>query len=185
VPALILISILCGIGLVLKNELLKRYISILFVLGILIWLQGNIFLWDYGVFGKGDIDWAKHAWRGWMDGGVWISLLILGYVFHKKVIKITTSASIAMVSFQIFLLIFISMKKPQIWYSTEKLAISAASHPEQIFEFSSKQNVIHIILDELQSNIFKEILDKHPEYYQALDGFVFFEKLPALSRLLL
>ena len=175
-PALLLLSSLSIIGLLLPERLRTRYVSILFAFGILIWLQGNILVWDYGVFGKGDIDWAKNTWRGWIDVGVWISLLLLAYLFYKKIVRITTFASMVMIFFQIFFLIFISIKKPQIWNLKEKLATMKSSHPEHIFEFSSKQNVIHVILDELQANIFKEILDKHPDYYQALDGFVFFEK---------
>ena len=58
-PSLILFSILSAFGALLPEGFHKRYVSILFILGILLWLQGNVFVWNYGVLGKGDIDWTK------------------------------------------------------------------------------------------------------------------------------
>lgn len=49
--------------------------------------------------------------------------------------------------------------------------------PKEIFEFSSKQNVIHVILDEFQSTIFQEIIDEDIDrYYTDLQGFTFFKE---------
>ena len=57
-PAVVLLSILTAIGLLLPNRLHRRYVSVMFVIGVLIWLQGNILVWKYGLLdGQGqDMD---------------------------------------------------------------------------------------------------------------------------------
>ena len=172
-PALILVSVISVIGLLLPEKLHQRYISILFILGILIWLQGNIFVWKYGLLDGQSFDWTKGQWRGLVDGALWIALLIVSYVFYRKLYKIAVFGSIVLVSLQAALLVFSSFQQPEIW----KMRSAESSRvPDEIFEFSSKQNVIHIILDAFQSDIFQEIIEEDPiYYYKALAGFTFFK----------
>ena len=173
-PALIIASILCAIGLLLPKGPHQRYISILFVIGILIWMQGNILVWKYGLLDGQGIDWTIGTWRGWVDGTLWIVLLVTAYIFYRKIYKIVGFASITILSFQIILLAFTSFQQPVIWKME-----SEGSHraPDYVFEFSPKQNVIHIILDAYQSDIFKDIIDDdYDHYYTSLEGFTFFEE---------
>ncbi len=172
-PSLILFSILSAVGILLPEKLHKLYVSLLFIFGILIWLQGNILVWDYGVFGKGDIDWTKDVWRGWIDAAVWVVLLSLAVFLYKHVYKIAPSASIAFFSLQAVLLVFNGFQQPDVW----KRGIKYSRPPEAIFEFSKKQNIIHIILDELQSDVFQEIIEKDTaHYYNVFEGFTFFKE---------
>lgn len=172
-PSLILIVALSALGILLPDKLQKCYISILFILGILIWLQGNIFLWDYGVIGKGEIDWTKGAWRGWLDATVWIMLFISAILFYRYIYRFAKPASIALVSLQVALLIFNSVQQPEVWKGKNE----SSQSPDGIFQFSSKQNVIHIILDELQSDILQEIIEKDTSYYHnVFGGFTFFNE---------
>src|ERR1041385_8229051 len=68
VPSLVMVVIMTAIGSFLPEKLRGYYVSLLLVAGVLLWLQGNIFLWNYGVLGNKDIDWTKDTWRGWVDG---------------------------------------------------------------------------------------------------------------------
>ncbi len=172
-PSLILFSILSVVGILLPEKLHKRYVSILFIFGILIWLQGNIFLWDYGVFGKGVIDWTKDVWHGWVDTSIWVVLLISSIIFYRRLYKITRSASIVFVSLQAVLLVFGSFQQPDVW----KERASSSQPPEAIFQFSSKQNVIHVILDEFQSDVFQKIIEGDPEHYDnVFEGFTYYKE---------
>ena len=172
-PSLILVSIVTMLGLFLSPKLHKRYVVILFMFGILIWLQGNIFVWDYGVFGKGEINWATAEGRKWIDTTTWIVLLLSAIIFYKQLYTITRSASILFVSLQTILLIYYSVQQPEIW---KEKAISSRT-PEGIYQFSSKQNVIHIILDELQSDIFQRVIAEDPNHYNSVfEGFTFFKE---------
>jgi hypothetical protein len=66
-PASILIFILFSIGLALPKELYTRYVSIIFAVNVLSWLQGNIIVWEYGVLDGTAVDWGTAVWRGWVD----------------------------------------------------------------------------------------------------------------------
>lgn len=172
-PALIFIFLLIGMGFLFPKELHRRYISILFILAILSWFQGNILVWKYGLFDGRGIDWTISTWRGWVDGTLWIVLLVTAYVFYRKIYKIARFASIALLSFQIILLAFTSFQQPEIWKMKSE---GSRKVPDAIFEFSSKQNVIHIILDAFQSDIFQEIIDEDINYNKKLEGFTFFKE---------
>lgn len=173
VPALALLSLMSAVGVVLPGNGHKRYVSILFVLGLLIWLQGNIFVWDYGILGKGDIDWTKSVWRGWIDLTVWSGFMVLAIFMYKHVYKIARSASVALVSLQTILLVFNSIQQPDIWSNGSDNSLP----PSQLFEFSSNQNVIHVILDEFQSDVFQKIIAEDTGYYyNVFKGFTLFKQ---------
>lgn len=175
-PALILFFVTSAIGLLLPKKSHQRYISILFILGILIWLQGNILVWKYGLLDGQGIDWSKNVWRGWVDVSLWVVLLFVALAFYKQIYKIAGFASIALLSLLSVFLIFTSIQKPEIWEVKEKLSLTTVP-PEEIFEFSSKQNIIHFILDGFQSDIFQEIIAEDIDHYsKSLQGFTFFKE---------
>lgn len=173
VPALVLLLVLSGIGLILPTNLHRRYVAVIFVIAILIWLQGNILVWKYGLLDGQGFDWTKGLWRGWIDSSLWLVLLFLGVVLYVRIYNVVMWGSIALISLQAVLVVFGSFQNTEIW--EEKESVKLTSRPQEIFEFSSDQNVIQIILDGFQSDIFQEIIDEDPEhYFSVLEGFTFF-----------
>jgi len=79
-PAFILVFVLITIGFLLPKKSHQRYISILFILGILTWLQGNILVWKYGLLDDQGINWSNNVWRGWADVTFWAVLLIMAFL---------------------------------------------------------------------------------------------------------
>lgn len=173
-PAVALLLILIAIGLLLPNRLHRRYVSIIFAIGVLIWLQGNILVWKYGLLDGRAFDLAKNQWRGWIDGALWITVLFLGFFFYKKVYRFVILGSIVLILSQAVYLGFNSFQYPEIW----KREISKDhSFPNEIYDFSSNKNVVQLILDAFQSDLFQEIIEQAPDYYKkALDGFTFFRE---------
>ncbi len=157
----------------LTEKLHKRFVSIVFVLGLLLWLQGNILVWNYGIIGKGEIDLTKDVWRGWVDTSVWVGLFALAVFLYKYFYRIARPASIALVTLEAVVLLFNSFQHPGIW----KRGIDYSKPQKEIYEFSSKQNVIHVILDEFQSAVFQKIISADTAYYyNVFDGFTFFKE---------
>ena len=175
VPIAILLLIFLGIGILVSRRYLSLYVSLVFTIGILLWIQGNFFVWKHGPIGIVDIDWSKYVWRGWVDGTLWVLLLIAACLFCKQIYKAAALASIILVSLQLVYLVFMSVQKPEIWKEKDKFSLPI-SPPEEIFQFSSKQNVIQVILDEFQSTVFQEIIDEDADYYTVLEGFTFFKE---------
>jgi len=172
-PALVLLTILTGIGLLLPNKLHRRYVAIIFVVGVLIWLQGNILVWKYGLLDGQGFDWTKGLWRGWIDSSLWLLLLFLGVVLYVRIYNVVMWGSIALISLQAVFVVFGSFQNTEIWEGKE--SAKSVSRPQEICEFSADQNIIQIILDGFQSDIFQEIIDEDPEhYFSVLDGFTFF-----------
>lgn len=176
-PASILVLVLLSIGLTLPKGFYTRYVSVIFAFNILSWLQGNIIVWEYGVLDGTAIDWSTGLWRGWVDASLWVLCLIIAFVFYRRIYKFAAYASIILFSLQLILLVFTSLQKPEIW---EKEKSPPNREPEGISQFSSKQNVIHIMCDAFQSDIFHEIIDKDPHYYTDMDGFTFFKEATAV-----
>jgi len=175
-PALALLSLLIGIGLLLPNRLHMRYVSVIFVIGVLIWLQGNILVWKYGLLDGQGFDWTKDQWRGWVDGGLWLLLLAGGFFFYKKVHRIVLLGCISLICLQSAYLGVNSFQYPETWKNVSQEHYP----PDEIYDFSSKENVFQFILDAFQSDIFQDIIEEDPDYYKKeLEGFTFFKETTA------
>jgi len=175
-PALIMLLVLGFIGLLLREKPHQIYISIVFSFGLLAWIQGNFLVWKYGLLDGRGIDWTKNAWRGWADGALWAGLLILSGLFYRKVYRIAAWGSAAITALLLVSLLITSLQNPETWAAKEKLRRPLVP-PEEIFEFSSQFNVIHLILDGFQSDIFSELVAGDPDHYsRSLPGFTFFKE---------
>jgi len=170
--AIVLIILLFILGLLFRNN--KRYISILLSFGVLIWFQGNILVWKYGLLDGQGINWNHSVWRGWLDGALWLVIILVAVIFYKQIFKIAKFLSFLLLTFQLLLMGVQSFQKPQVWKINRKSQL-AEPPPQAIFDFSTKQNVILIILDGFQTDIFEEIIQENPEYYSIFQGFIFFK----------
>jgi len=111
-----------------------------------------------------------------VDGTLWVGLLIVACLFFSKVHKISTVASIALTGVVLVSLFFTSLQKPGTWSAHQKSSLKLQP-PKEIFEFSSRQNIIQFILDGFQSDIFEEIVAEDFERYStSLEGFTFFRE---------
>ncbi len=175
-PAVGLSLVLMAIGLLLPKTLQRRYIAVLFIVGVLILLQGNLLVWKYGLLDGQGIDWAKSPWRGYVDGLLWGLLLVLAYFFYRQIYRIVAPATIVLIFLQLFSIGFSITQKTEAWKENETISCPLLP-PEELFQFSSRQNVIHILMDAFQSDVFQEIIQQDPDfYYHALEGFTFFRE---------
>ncbi len=174
VLGLSLLLVLTLVGILLRGKWQERFISVLFMLGILVWIQANFLVWNFGLLDGQAINWEKHTFPRWLDGSLWIVLFLLSFLFFQRIRKVSSYVSIILISVQLVFLITVSMQKPEIWQAKEKNDLPGVP-PEEFYGFSSKQNVIHFILDYFQSDFFQEIIDENPQrYYAALEGFTYF-----------
>lgn len=174
--AVVIFLVLAAIGLALPRKAHQFYVSILFALGVLIWLQGNLLVWRYGLLNGQGIDWAKNVWRGWVDGILWVGLLILAGLFFRRIFRFVVPGSAAVCAVLLVSLLVTSAQKPGIWESKGK-SLQRMIPPQGVFDFSSAQNVIHFVLDGFQSDLFDEIVaEEGDRYLNSLEGFTFFKE---------
>ena len=177
IPALALIGLLMIIGMVLGGAPYRRYTVLVATVGLLLWLQGNALVWEYGLLDGQNIDWTQGAWRGWVDSGIWVVAILAAMVFFRAAERPIVHAAVAVFGLQLVVLAYSGFQnadgllaKSQATYSADAL--------QEIQRFSSTQNVLHIILDGFQADVFDEITSNDvvgPHYRSALQGFTFFK----------
>jgi hypothetical protein len=165
----VITGVLAAIGLVLPQFLFRAYVALLFGLGLVLWIQGNLLVADYGDFTGAAIDWTIESWRNPYEMALWIGVPVLFVAAAKYTFPIAPFATGILVAVQVAALVVSAVRAdsptPAQWQGPD----------ESMFDLSTKQNVIHIVLDGFQSDVFEEIL---AEERQALDrsfsGAVFF-----------
>lgn len=177
-PAIFLIAAFGLIGAFLTGPVFRRYLILLAAVGLLLWVQGNILVWDYGIMSGQSIDWTQDSWRGYVDLGIWFGVILAIGVFHRQIEKPIIYLAIATFSLQLILTLVVGIQ------NRPALAEKVESQPSadaltRMYQFSSHKNVLHIILDGFQSDVFEEIVSDGEDgasFRSALEGFVFFRE---------
>jgi hypothetical protein len=165
-------------GIILSEKTHRLFVVILTCLGILMWVQGTFLVWNLGVLDGSFINWTKGSWRGFVDGAIWILFIGVGITARRRFYKLSLYAGILILVSQAVMVCVVTFQNPQIWYRRTHVSISP---PTEVFQFSTKQNVLHILLDQFGSTIFTKILKENNSYQNALDGFTFFKEVTTSS----
>jgi arylsulfatase A-like enzyme len=157
------------IAVILQGRLYQKFISLSLALSLLLWFQGNILVWQYGLLDGRGIDWDAKAVYGVIDAAVWLSVIVAFFFLSPHVMKIARQAAVALVLLQLIPVLFLIPQGLK-----ESRPNAPATDEEQILSFSRKQNVIVLILDSLQSDYFQEIIDEAPAYRNIFEGFTYY-----------
>ncbi len=158
--------LLTVLGCLLSNRLVHVYAATLFGLSLLLWVQGNLWVGDYGVLDGSEIDFDRLAWRVPYELGIWIALLAAAVAFGPRVSRIAPLASQMFLGVQVVaILAGQNAERPVRW----------AEAPPEIYQFSSRQNVILVVLDAFQSDVFEEFVELDRRWFdERFSGFVYF-----------
>jgi len=175
-PFALAIIVFLGLpGAFLNPNALSRYLTLLAALGVLTWLQGSILVWDYGALDGRSISWMSGAWRGVLDLGIWITVLAVASRKHELLRKTFIAAAVATFAIQA-----VNATTMVIGLSGELPVRSAAApqNPDALFGFSAERNVVHIVMDGFQTDIFQGILaaEGGEAIKHELQGFTLFEQ---------
>lgn len=176
-PIIYLVVLLAVIGTLLEAERFPGYLSVLAVISILLWIQGNLLVWEYGLLDGRSIDWDKGAWRGWVDLGIWCALLLFVLFSGNRVAKLFTHAAVVVFCLQMCVALLFAFQNVQA-FSEKSMTFARKNVVDDIYRFSSRKNVLHILADGFQSDIFEEIVNGEDgeALSRALSGFVFFKE---------
>ena len=168
-------GLLVTIGLVLSPRGFQRYVAGLVATGLLLWAQGNLLVADYGLLDGGGLDLAPHAWRTTVEVGLWIAALGLGIVFARAFVRLAPTASGLLMTLQAAVLLLSPLAPTGARPSSGDAAERWSLPPDEIYELSTSNNVIHIVLDSFSSYVFAEILDTDRRAMdQDWSGFTFY-----------
>ena len=154
--------------LTLRNDFFEKGVSLLFTISFLLWVQGSIFLWDYGPLDGRLIQWKDFSYYGYIDTVFWLGCLFLALFKSKIVYRFASKLSIVLILTQLVTLSVDCYGAPKpsfkgyVFDNSEK------------FTFSKKRNVIILVLDALQSDVFQEIINEDKKFRNEFDGFIYF-----------
>lgn len=141
-------------------------------LAIAIYIKGNLVVWDYGPFDGSEIPWDRFAIRGTIDTSILVMLLAIVIVGRRLFLRHTASIVVCLCVLQISTALITFTSSPAPLKVAEQKSNDAA-----LFEFSPKQNVLFIILDEFSSRAFYQMLQAQPELKRTFADFTFYRDL--------
>lgn len=173
--ALLLVAVFGIAPLIMSKNGRARFEVLLCALAVLFWLQGNILVWHYGVFDGSEIHWLEGAWRGVLDAAIWCLVLWLAISAWSRLRTTMLVAAVATLALQLLTTTMLLAANPEILAS--RSVSQNIEGREAAMRFSATRNIVHIVMDGFQSDIFQSILaDKSERDFAAeLRGFTFFE----------
>jgi hypothetical protein len=170
IPVMLISTVLlAGILSLLKMRIYEKAVSILIMASILLWIQGSILKWDYGLLSGRDIDWQKKIILGVIDSGIWVVLLVFAIIKSSLVFRYAKKICLAFVLIQSISLGFLVIEAPRV---EGRKYIIVDMH--EMFTFSSTRNVIILILDTFQTDVFHEIVEEDDGQRTIFRDFTYF-----------
>jgi hypothetical protein len=166
-PAILtVVGALLAIGLVLPRGLFRRYVVFLFAVGVLLWVQGNLLVADYGPLDGTTIDWSAFDDRTPYEVGLWVVVALVAVLAARTVFPAAVFGSRVFLGLQAALLV---------------ITMAQTDHPhwrgpsDAMVELSRTRNAFHLVLDSFQSDAFLDIANaERAEMDRGFSGFVFY-----------
>jgi len=164
-------AIISALLLFLRGSVHQRAVALIFVLGLLFWIQGHILVWDYGILDGREIIWNDYLLNGLIDSTIWIAALGVALIKGPSFYKHITVASVLVLVVQGGGLAAEMYQAPD---EPEWKSYAITSNDGTMFEFSKEQNIIILVLDAFQSDVFQEIINEDDGYRKTFDGFTYY-----------
>ncbi|MDP6582314.1 MAG: PA14 domain-containing protein, partial [Vicinamibacterales bacterium] len=168
-------AILLGIGCVicvLSDRLTRIYAALVFAVGVLLWVQGTILVADYGLLLGEGLDLSRHVWRAPYEIALWLGGIGLAAVFARRVSAVAPFGSQLLIALQLIVLV---LPFPAAEREARVDAPEWSLPPDEIYQLSRDQNVIHVVLDGFLSETFAQFLEEERGTSDRdFSGFIFF-----------
>jgi len=150
----------------LPRRLNEKSVAVTSMLAILVWIQGNVLVWPYGVLDGRDIPWQRFRIQGIVDVVVWVALLIVAWAASAFLSKQAAKIALLLLVIQslstgmdlLHIQPLTGRKNFEFDYSGE-------------FVFSSSKNVLLLLPDAFQGNVFQELISAEPGWKGSFPGF--------------
>ena len=178
---ILIVTLVCCATLLIPILLLKRkatdiYTTVLSVLTLCIYIQGNFVGIRVGVMNGADIEWSLYLLRMFINLLAWIVLFTLFLVLcYKKemVRRIILNVAVIIFGIQIFTLTGLLVQYCR--SEKEDKSITSTYTDENLYTVNKDDNVIIFILDMFDAEYFDTILTNNPQWSEQLDGFVLYD----------
>ena len=173
--AAIIVAGFALLGVLLNGLPYRRCLAVIAALGLLVWLQGHILVWDYGVLDGRDINWFEDAWRGVLDLAIWCVVLYVAFTGYERFGRVLVLAAATTFGIQCVAAAMVLVSEASTLQAPSEIDLQRIAG-EAITRFSRQQNVVLIVMDGFQSDLFSDIIDDpaNVELKQQLQGFTLF-----------
>lgn len=162
------------IGVLLNNKSSYIYVTIVFVVSICLYIQGNFLNLRINVLNGSQIEWVEYKRQFIFNCAIllMIAIILIVLLRRKKLEKYVMYCAIFLSAIQMISLLVLLI--PHIDNDDEKVRYTRVVTDKGVYEVGSDSNIIVFILDMFDDAYFKQILDSEPEIKEKFDGFTYF-----------
>ncbi len=166
--SILMAVVLTSLVLLTRSSFRFRIVGMLFVLGILFWLQGAFLVPDYGELDGRGIKWGSVGLLTSLDLVLWLAALVLAFLLARPVMRVAVFGSVVFIVLQSApLLLAIGSS------STDVDSGPESAIPAELLQYSRHQNIVHIVFDNFQTDVFLDLV-REQSFEENLDGFIVF-----------
>jgi hypothetical protein len=166
VPAVAAMLVLGAVGYLLGRRWLLPTAAVLYFLAFVTYLHGNLLRWDTGVLDGAALDMDRLGPIA-VDALAWLVLGALAWRFRAWLAVHGWKLCVLLGLFQ--LIGALDLK-----HNAKTGNRVMQDVPAELYAFHAGPNVLHIILDGFQGDIFERVVADHPEFAESWRGFVHF-----------
>lgn len=168
--------VVCALLAILPRAVRQKFALLLFAGTVLFWIHAYCLVWPYEVLDGRHIPWSDYPGRTLVDATLWVTALALAWWQAPRLCPRLVTLCGCMLLMQV-----LSLGVTALRTQNSPLDFSKQYYVEtrQLFEFSSRRNVIVLVLDEFQSDIFAEAVLPWQEYRRQFAGFTYFANTTA------
>lgn len=165
-PALTVFVAITALPVFLFNARFGRYYNAaLLFLATMTYFHGNILLWDTGILDGSELDLSK-TWRSLVDVLLGVALAWVIFRYRHWLAANGWKVCATLILFQAIGIFAVTPEK------LGRANAGVGPIPEELSAFSTNGNVIHIIFDGFQSNVFEQLVNAQPELANQFSGFI-------------
>lgn len=149
------------------------------LLGVALWIQADVFAWQYGTFDGTPIDWSVHADKAWLELALWLGAPIIALRYAQWIARNALRIVGSIVLLQAVGLASTVVENSPL-AEKPSLATTASARSQEFATFSSQPNAVVILVDMVQSDIFNEAMQVGALADSFPEGFVYFRNAASL-----
>jgi hypothetical protein len=162
-------AFLFSLSMLLRGRWREKALALVFAMGVMLWLQGNLLLWNYGPLDGREIAWDKHGLPGLVDGALWGLAIILALALSRPACRLARRVAPALLLVQLLSVGFQGWRAPEV-VGIKNLSLDTADR----YLFSRERNVIILVLDAFQSDVFQELIRRDASESEIFRDFTYF-----------
>jgi len=167
-PFIASIVVLIAPALLLRGTLLKVYVHSLVFLAGIAWIYSNFIVWDFGLVDGGDWDFSVvDTYKPYEL----VALIVIWFVLYRLVVMRPRVITTFFVLLSVVLAIPTALA---LYRDPNQASLAPRENLGVLYHFSNQKNLLIVLLDSFQSDLFGDLLREDPTLADEFAGFTFY-----------